>query len=126
MTLERDVLDRISPSEDERREIDQRVRALLAVTAKEARKADPALGVLLVGSVAKDTFLKDPDLDVFILFPDSVPRERLESTGLGIGRKILDQHEERYAEHPYIHGSWEGLEVDMVPCYRIKDTTRLR
>ena len=126
MTLEREVLDRISPSEDERRGIEWRVKALLAVTKEEARKADPTLGVLLVGSVAKDTFLNDPDLDVFILFPESVPRERLEMTGLGLGRRILDRVEERYAEHPYIHGSWEGLEVDMVPCYRIEDTTRLR
>jgi|ADurb_Met_03_Slu_FD_contig_31_1257362_length_1912_multi_6_in_0_out_0_2 tRNA nucleotidyltransferase (CCA-adding enzyme) len=126
MALENDVLRKISPSDEERRAIDRKVGLLLERVKSEADKEDLGLEVLMVGSVAKDTFLRDPDLDVFILFPESVSRERLESIGLALGWKVLEKGEERYAEHPYIHGLWEALEVDMVPCYRIMDTTRLR
>jgi tRNA nucleotidyltransferase (CCA-adding enzyme) len=124
VTLEHDVLERISPSQQDREEIARKASALLARTTKELPDGD--LKVLLVGSVAKDTYLKDPDLDVFILFPEEVPRDTLESIGLRIGRSVLESSEERYAEHPYIHGIWEGLKVDMVPCYHIVDTTRLK
>jgi tRNA nucleotidyltransferase (CCA-adding enzyme) len=125
MALEKEVLDKISPSPERRRDIDRKVRALLARTEDEARKEGIGLDVTLVGSVAKDTFLREPDIDIFLLFPEGVPRARLEAIGLELGRRILGAGEERYAEHPYIHGMWEGLEVDMVPCYHIKDTTRL-
>lgn len=125
MALEQEVLDKILPSPERREEIGRRVRTLLARTAEEARKEGIGLEVTLVGSVAKDTFLREPDIDVFLLFPEAVPRARLEAIGLELGRRVLGRGEERYAEHPYIHGIWEGLEVDMVPCYHIKDTARL-
>lgn len=126
MTLEQQVLARISPSKDEREAIGQRVSSLIERVTEEADRESMGLSVLLVGSVAKDTFLHDPDLDIFILFPEDVPRDRLETIGLELGRRVLGKGEERYAEHPYIHGRWDGLEVDMVPCYRIEDTSRLK
>jgi tRNA nucleotidyltransferase (CCA-adding enzyme) len=125
MTLEQEVLDKIRPSPERRAAITEKVRTLLARTETEARKEGLDLEVILVGSVAKDTFLREPDIDVFLLFPEAVPRARLEAVGLEIGKRVLGQGEEHYAEHPYMHGNWEGLEVDLVPCYRIKDTTKL-
>ncbi|MCE5296567.1 MAG: CCA tRNA nucleotidyltransferase, partial [Euryarchaeota archaeon] len=32
---------------------------------------------------------------------------------------------ERYAEHPYSHGMFDGYEVDIVPCYKIDDTSKM-
>ncbi len=125
MALEQEVLDRILPSPERREVIDRKVRTLLARTEEEARKKEIGLEVTLVGSVAKDTFLREPDIDIFLLFPEGVPRSRLEAIGLELGRRVLGTGEERYAEHPYIHGMWEGLEVDLVPCYHVKDTSRL-
>ena len=75
-------------------------------------------------SVAKDTCLKDPDLDIFILFPPEVPLEELKDKGMAIARSIIDG-EEKYAQHPYLNGTFEGFEVDMVPAYKLKDTTDL-
>lgn len=126
MSLEQEILKRISPSEAEREAIDQKVGSLLEKVKEEADREGDELSVLLVGSVAKDTFLREPDLDVFILFPESVSREHMESVGLALGRRVLGEGEERYAEHPYIHGRWGGLEVDLVPCYHIEDTSHLR
>ncbi|HEY3420353.1 MAG TPA: CCA tRNA nucleotidyltransferase, partial [Methanomassiliicoccales archaeon] len=79
----------------------------------------------LVGSVAKDTYLGDPDIDVFILFPEDSPRSTLESVGLAIGHKVIGG-EERYAEHPYIHGRFQGFQVDLVPCYNLSNTSRIK
>ncbi len=125
MTLEQEVLDEILPSSERREDIGRKVRTLLTRTEEEAQKEGIGLEVTLVGSVAKDTFLREPDIDIFLLFPEGVSRARLETIGLELGRRVLGKGEERYAEHPYIHGRWGGLEVDMVPCYHIKDTTRL-
>jgi tRNA nucleotidyltransferase (CCA-adding enzyme) len=125
MSLEQEVLDKIRPSPERRGDIAEKVRTLLARTEEEARKEGIGLEVILVGSVAKDTFLREPDIDIFLLFPETVPRARLEAVGLDLGKRVLGQGEEHYAEHPYMHGRWEGLEVDLVPCYKIKDTTKL-
>ncbi len=126
MVLEDDVLKKISPTPERRKAIQGSVNSLLARTKEEANKESLELSVTLVGSVAKDTFLREPDIDIFILFPETVPREQLEASGLAIGKRVLSVHEERYAEHPYVHGEWEGLEVDLVPCYHVSDTTLLR
>ena len=126
MVLEDDVLKKISPTPERRKAIQGTVNSLLAMTNAEAEKEGLELSVALVGSVAKDTFLREPDIDIFILFPETVPREQLEAAGLAIGERVLSIHEERYAEHPYVHGEWDGLEVDLVPCYHISDTSLLR
>lgn len=126
MVLEDDVLKKISPTPERRKAIQGSVNSLLARTKEEADKEGLGLRVSLVGSVAKDTFLREPDIDIFILFPETVSRDRLEAVGLAIGKRILRVHEERYAEHPYVHGEWDGLEVDLVPCYQISDTALLR
>ena len=44
--------------------------------------------------------------------------------GLEIGRKILKEREERYAEHPYVRGKYNGFTVEIVPCYEIKDPSQ--
>jgi len=87
------------------------------VIAESGVDADP----VLVGSVAKGTYLSDPDIDLFIRFPPDMPRETLEKTGLELARKIIPNGIEKYAEHPYLHGTIRGFEVDVVPCYRITD-----
>jgi tRNA nucleotidyltransferase (CCA-adding enzyme) len=73
VSLEQEILKRISPSEAEREAIDQKVGSLLEKVKEEADREGDELSVLLVGSVAKDTFLREPDLDVFILFRRAFP-----------------------------------------------------
>jgi tRNA nucleotidyltransferase (CCA-adding enzyme) len=80
---------------------------------------------MLVGSVAKGTYVGSPDIDLFILFPPETERSDLERLGLQIGHEVLGG-EKRYAEHPYTHGSFQGFEVDLVPCYKLEDASKLR
>ncbi|MCK5547947.1 MAG: CCA tRNA nucleotidyltransferase [Thermoplasmata archaeon] len=117
--LESELLDRITPSAEEREKVDSTVKFILQKVNERAERYDMKIEPVLVGSIAKDTWLPDPDLDIFMTFPLETPIERMESIGLEIGEGIL-KGEKRYAEHPYIHGTVDGLEVDLVPCYKIE------
>ncbi len=119
MCLEEEVLKRIKPTPEEEERILSVARELVerscAIISELALNAEP----IIVGSVAKGTFLRDPDIDIFIMFPPETPREDLEKLGLEIGKTLLPNGRENYAEHPYIKGEHRGFEVDVVPCYRV-------
>lgn len=126
MAIEDEVLRRISPTPEQRERVNRAVESILEAVRDRALDRKLDLKIMLVGSVAKDTYVGSPDLDIFMLFPPTVQRKELESIGLAIGKEVLSDGEARYAEHPYIHGTWGGLEVDLVPCYAVKDTSELR
>jgi len=124
MSLEKTVLDRIKPSESETARIMDTVERLKEMIRSYLKAHEYDVDVKLVGSVAKGTFLSSPDLDMFLMFPESVSEEEMVRIGLAAGDDIL-QGERMYAEHPYTRGVFDGLSVDLVPCYAIKDTKRL-
>jgi len=90
----------------------------------------PSFSIELQGSFAKDTFLRnDVDIDIFVLFEENTrienPIEKfvysikccLESRGFKV---FL-----RYATHPYITLVLNGIEIDIVPAYRVKTPTSI-
>ena len=102
-----------------RRELVDRVTA----AAKERRS--PLVRALVAGSAARGTFLADRlDIDLFLLFPPDLSREKLREEGLALGRAILETPETRYAEHPYLRGRFAGFAVDAVPGYAVSDPSR--
>ncbi|MEW5761503.1 MAG: CCA tRNA nucleotidyltransferase [Candidatus Thermoplasmatota archaeon] len=119
MDLEKKVLEKISPTISEKIEIDRIVKLFEKRIKEEVEKIDINAEPLLVGSVAKGTFLKNPDIDIFILFPKNLEREKLEKYGLQIGFAVLPNGETKYAEHPYVCGKYSGYNIDIVPCYKI-------
>ncbi|MCU0852232.1 MAG: CCA tRNA nucleotidyltransferase [Thermoplasmata archaeon] len=121
MALEGDVLKRIKPSPAQDRKVDDIVDELRELVVSEARKLNVHIEPMLVGSVAKGTHLKDPDIDMFMLFPESTPLEDLKAHGLAIGQKVVPG-KEHYAQHPYVRGVFKGFQVDLVPAFRIRDT----
>lgn len=125
MNVEKKVLQLIVPDENQRRMVNETVSQLIEKVRIEAGKLDVRLTVQLMGSVAKDTYIYPPDIDIFIMFPPDISREEMERIGLQLGRRILDG-EEHYAEHPYVRGVVNGLKVDLVPCYKITDTAHLK
>jgi len=74
---------------------------------------------ILVGSVAKGTFLREPDIDVFIRFSPKYSRKEMEKMGLAIARAVMPNGYESYAEHPYLRGAIDEFKVDLVPCYKV-------
>ena len=124
-TLERSVLDRIVPSEDEILSISERANRLKSMVQEYIQDHGIDIDIMFAGSFSKGTFLSNPDLDLFLMFPESVSKKELERIGLQAGEDIL--HGERmFSEHPYTRGVFEGLDVDMVPCYHLATTDKLQ
>lgn len=123
--LEQKVLARIRPDTEETGRIESAAaevaRRVEAVAPRYEGQAGGLIRPVLVGSVAKGTFLKEADVDLFMTFPVSAPREVLEKVGLSIGKEVLDEPIVKYAEHPYMRGKMGGVNVDLVPCYAITD-----
>ncbi len=118
MSLEDEVLAEIKPTPEEVEAVHRAAAELKDLIRKEAKKAGIPGEPLLVGSVAKDTFLKDPEIDIFVTFPPSTSRPDLERWGLELGG-VLDSPTRRYAEHPYTRGSFRNYDADVVPCYKL-------
>jgi tRNA nucleotidyltransferase (CCA-adding enzyme) len=121
------VDERVRPDEDERERLDAAVDELVA--RMESALADLPVGadVLQVGSTARNTWLSgDRDIDLFVRFPPSLDREELERYGLEVGHAVLGNGQEEYAEHPYVTGTIDGFDVDLVPCYDVDDASEAR
>lgn len=121
MTVESEILKLIKPSPAQDKKVEQIVDELSEKVVSEARRLKVHLEPMLVGSVAKGTHLKDPDIDLFMLFPESTLLEDLKANGLAIGQKVVPG-KEHYAQHPYVRGLFKGFQVDLVPAFRIRDT----
>ncbi len=125
-SLEDEVLSGIRPTPDERDHICGIAERLMA-----AINAGGKARAMVVGSIARNTWVHgDRDLDVFMLFDPTLPREELEEQGLALARSVAglftDQFREKYAEHPYINATIEDVDVDLVPCYCVESATRIQ
>ncbi|MFB6106439.1 MAG: CCA tRNA nucleotidyltransferase [Halobacteriaceae archaeon] len=121
------VADRVHPTDAERRRLDAAVDDLLERTRAAVSDLPVEADVLQVGSTARGTWIRgDRDIDVFVRFPPDLDRERLERYGLQVGRAVLQDGEEEYAEHPYVTGEYAGFDVDLVPCYRVDSASDIR
>lgn len=124
--IEAKVSARIAPSPEFLERV-ARVRSALVERAEAAARArsSPLLRALVAGSAARGTFLFDRlDIDLFLLFPPDLSKEKLREEGLALGRGILTEPETRYAEHPYLRGTFEGFRVDAVPGFAVSDPSR--
>jgi len=117
------VIERIRPTPEERARLDCVARDLL-IRIDDAAKAEglDCQGIL-AGSAARGTWLSgDHDLDIFL----SVPEDGDLGDALFLARRLFPKHEERYAEHAYVQAVADGIEVDLVPCFRLEDARRIR
>jgi len=124
------VRERVVPDADERERLDSAVATLRERT--ETAVADLPVDaddveIVLVGSTARGTWLSgDRDVDLFVRFPTDLSREELEQFGLDVGHAVLPDGHEEYAEHPYVKGTFDGFDVDLVPCFAVSDATAIR
>ena len=117
------ILEKITPKKEEYAKIEALSRELeQKITAACQQEGVPAI-VRVEGSVAKDTWLSEnPDIDIFMRLPTSIPRKNLGDIGLKIAKKAAGKAKqlERFAEHPYLQIFVDGYRVDIVPCYDAK------
>lgn len=130
------ILKDIEPSQDDKNKVHELSNKLMELINSIAENGSINAEAVLLGSVAKNTWIasedntKNPDIDIFIKFPLSTSLEDLKNHGLELARKCIEisggVFEERYASHPYLTGIIKGFEVDLVPCYDIKDASQLK
>jgi len=88
--VEQKVLKKVMPDKNARLKLETTIEELKTVVLKYTKKINFPIEIELVGSTAKDTYLKDSlDIDLFVCFPTTTSREKLENFGLSIGRKVL-------------------------------------
>lgn len=122
--IEDEVLRKIIPTEQDKARIDGTAARLTSLVQDYLDSHHIDAMLKLVGSYSKGTYLSNPDLDLFIMFPRGTSREELVEVGLKIGEDVL--HGSRmYAEHPYTSAVFEGVDVDLVPNIHIDSTENL-
>jgi tRNA nucleotidyltransferase (CCA-adding enzyme) len=115
------VLDRVTPGKSERVKIETLARKLERKVVSACQESGIEAEVRVEGSVAKDTWLsQEPDIDVFMRLPTTVPRMSLGKVALKIARKATEgsRQIERFAEHPYLEAFVNKVRVNIVPCYK--------
>lgn len=118
-----EVLDRVKPTEEERAKLLKAANEILSKIEELARSRGLACQPLLVGSASRSTWLAgDHDLDIFL----AVPEDADLTEALELARSVAPVHEEKYAEHAYVHAEVNGFDVDLVPCYLLKDAFRIK
>jgi len=120
------VIKRVKPSGKEiQEENDFAEKLMQKIQAMEGKHVD----VVLAGSLARDTHLKgDRDIDIFVLFPAKLSREKFIEEGLRIGKKLFkkEEWEEAYSEHPYIRAHSKGYDIEIVPSFQVSKAELLQ
>jgi len=112
--IKKEVLKRVKPGEEEIKRVTETAKILVERIEKAAGRS-----VILVGSVAKGTFLsRDRDIDIFIIYDTDMTESKLRKEVIRIGKNVFGGVEERYAQHPYVHAKYEDFEIDLVPAFR--------
>lgn len=120
--IEEIVLSKITPSKDDKNKLEEIINEAAKRIREELNNRGINAEIELAGSTAKDTYLKNNlDIDIFLVYPRNLKRETIAEYTLSIGRSILRDTEECYAEHPYIRGYFKDFKIEIVPCYRIEN-----
>lgn len=123
--IEKEVLKRVTPSAEYRKKLQKIIKEIRVKLEKEVKDRNLPVKIELVGSTAKDTYLKDNlDVDFFLLFPTKFAKDDIAKNALSIGKKLLKHTEESYAEHPYLRGYYKDFFVEIVPCYKIEKASQ--
>lgn len=119
-----EILKKVKPSS----EFDANVRRIADTLVDKLNHISPHdIEVILTGSFAKNTYIKDDvDFDIFLLFPQKYDIKQLESLTFEWGKQVLDKWEVAYAQHPYLRGEYKGHHVDIVPSYKLKKSDILK
>lgn len=119
----KEILKQITPKKSERLKIKALAETLKERVDSACKALDIKVKVRLEGSVAKDTWLREePDIDIFMRVPTSIPKKALGETCLKVAKTATEGYVriERFAEHPYLEAIVEGIRANIVPCYDVK------
>lgn len=115
-----EVLKKIVPNEKEKEKMEKVAKSLELKVSSSCEESEVEAIVRIEGSLAKNTWLSgDPDIDIFMRLPATIPRKNLDEIGLKVARKATEglKQIERFAEHPYLESYLDGIRLNIVPCY---------
>jgi tRNA nucleotidyltransferase (CCA-adding enzyme) len=118
-----EILKKITPTQADRIKITALAKDLQQKVALACQEQGVKAAVRVEGSVAKDTWLREePEIDIFMRLPTTIPRRSLGEISLKIARKATEGSKqiERFAEHPYLEAFIGEVRVNIVPCYDVK------
>ena len=123
------VLKKVTPTPQEHRKSEAVLTKVTDATEKVIRPK--GLHYIVAGSYTRNTYMPDKkEFDIFIMFPEDTPREKLEKQGLQVGkaivRKLKGTYQIAYAEHPYTRSRVGKYSVDIVPCYKLRSARYLK
>jgi tRNA nucleotidyltransferase (CCA-adding enzyme) len=119
-SVEAEILARITPTPEEERATQAVARDLIERCNQALAEAGVAGEATVQGSIAKGTWLAGGgDIDLFLLLDLDTPEDGLEAITEAVGGKVLQDAHRRYAQHPYLIGTFGGRAVDLVPAYRV-------
>lgn len=119
----------VRPSKKDKEKLKRISDKALEIANEEVEKYGAK--AMLVGSFTRGTWLPDKkEFDVFILFPKHFIEKELEDIGLSVGKTVMKRLRGsfviEYAQHPYVSGKVEDIEVDIVPCYELESTKHIK
>jgi tRNA nucleotidyltransferase (CCA-adding enzyme) len=121
--IHEEILKKITPTQADRAKIQALAKDLQQKVALACQEQGVKAAVRVEGSVAKDTWLREePEIDVFMRLPATIPRRSLGEISLKIAREATRgaKQIERFAEHPYLEAFIGGVRLNIVPCYDAK------
>ncbi len=116
------VLEKVTPKKRERTKIEALAKKLKENVVSACQNFGIEAEVHVEGSVAKDTWIsREPDIDIFMRVPTTIPRKSLGEVCLKIARKATEGSKqfERFAEHPYLEAVVDDTRINIVPCYKV-------
>lgn len=125
------ILDNVSKKITPTKSEEKQLISIIRLVERSVERSISGLSYTLAGSFTRDTWMKDKkEFDIFIMFPENVTNQELERKGLELGKKIVKDikgtYKVAYAEHPYTRAKFRGYDVDIVPCYNLSDTSKIK
>ncbi len=112
-----EVLKRIRPKKEERKELERKYQDLENRIEEILNKNKIPSKIMLSGSFSRDTWLSgNRDIDLFIILPyesEFQPEEILATIKKDFKLNWIKKH----AKHPYLFAIYEGIEIEIIPCY---------
>ena len=112
----------VVPSKDAIKSKKQIANLAFDLIENESKKFPEIVGLEFGGSYAKGTWLDNADVDVFVKFKKSTPKEKFEEISKRIGFSSMKKFRPyvRYSEHPYVEAQIKKTKINVVPCYDVK------
>lgn len=114
----------VTPSEKLQKKKEAIVEQVIKLIQKEVIQHPQIIGIEIVGSFAKGTWLPDKaDIDIFIKMQTSVSEKEFSELGKKIGFAALKDFKPyvRYAQHPFVEAQVKDTRINLVPCYDVQE-----